>query len=822
MKYATAAQDTLRSNHCLTPIAAANAIASRGSPRGPGNSSPSGLHRAGPSILRQQAARAVDSHAGDPRQGRGARRARSRSTLFLGAILFAHSALLAAQSPALGTRATAVDAGFAHTCMRSTEGAILCWGDNSDGQIGTGAQARRALAPVVVPELSSGMAMVSAGGTHSCAVSDAGAAVCWGSNRRGQLGDGTLTSRPTPAPVNGLESGVLAVSAGGEHSCAVLTTGRVRCWGSNDFGQLGTGTTSAPRLLPTNVAGLSSGVSHITAGSSHSCAIRGAGELLCWGINFYGAIGDGSTSPRYFPVSITGLPGPVSVVVAGGGHTCATVTPGGMHCWGYNADGALGDGTNISRNAPVPVLGFGAGASTLALGWSFTCGSRPDGSLECWGRNEFGQLGIGSVAAQGDPRMSVPTAEPVTAISAGHAHACAVTVSGDVHCWGWHDADQVGWGRSASRTVPTEIDPRVRATTFTVSSEHHTCAQPVDGVMHCWGANRSGQLGDGTTTTRPLPTPVVGLPSLAIAGSAGTGHTCALSGSGRVDCWGDNYYGQLGDGTRESRTTPAAVQGLTSGVRALASGDNHTCAVTDAGSVLCWGSNTSGQGGQPPNNVSNLLLVPMQVASLSAGNVAIAAGDSSTCALSGDGKLMCWGNNTAGELGDGTFNGRWSPAPVLGLPASASGVSARTRQFCAVLVDGRVFCWGGNQFGQNPVPVGVTGFSTEPESVSVGSRHSCALLAGGSIQCWGGNYFGQLGDGTTNDSPATPTAVAGTARYRHLNAGFDHSCGVTLEGQMHCWGRNTFGQLGIGSTGYATSPSAVLQVGGFVRDGFEP
>ena len=234
--------------------------------------------------------------------------------------------------------ATAIAAGGAHTCALTSAGGVKCWGLNKDGRLGDGTRTERH-APVAVSGLASGVGAIAAGGAHTCALTSAGGVKCWGGNVYGQLGDGTTTMRTTPVAVSGLASGVAAVTARGGHTCALTSAGAVECWGANGVGQLGDGTT-ATRLTPVAVSDLTSGIQAIDAGSYHTCALTHTGAVACWGYNQSGQLGDGTTTDHHTPVAVSGLASGVAAVAAGDGHTCALTSAGAVECWG--ADGSDG------------------------------------------------------------------------------------------------------------------------------------------------------------------------------------------------------------------------------------------------------------------------------------------------------------------------------------------------------------------------------------------------------------------------------------------------------------------------------------------------
>jgi hypothetical protein len=332
----------------------------------------------------------------------------------------------------------------------------MCWGENSFGQIGNGTTGN-ALSPVDVSGLSSGIAAVSAGGAHTCVLTNAGGVKCWGYNGYGQLGNGSMANSSTPVDVSGLTSDSAAVSVGGNHTCALTTSGGVKCWGANSNGQLGNGST-ANSAAPVDVSGLTSGVTAVSAGQlSHTCALTTGGGVKCWGANSNGQLGDGTMANSATPVDVPGLTSDVSAVSTGALHTCALTTSGGLKCWGDNFYGQLGDGTTADRPAPVDVSGLTAGAAAVSDGYYHTCALVAGGGVKCWGDNIQGQLGNGSAGGQSSMPADVSgLTGGAAAVSAAAYHSCALT-SGGVRCWGGNAVGQLGNGTTTSSATPVGV-----------------------------------------------------------------------------------------------------------------------------------------------------------------------------------------------------------------------------------------------------------------------------------------------------------------------------------------------------------------------------
>ena len=416
---------------------------------------------------------------------------------------------------------------------------------------------------------------VSAGEDHTCAVTSAGGLKCWGINWSDELGDGTKTSRTTPVDVVGLTSGVVAVSAGRFHTCALTTAGGLKCWGRNYDGQLGNGTTTG-RLTPVDVEGLTSGVASLSAGVRHTCAVTTAGGVKCWGENFYGQLGDGTTTERTTPVDVIGLTTSVASVSAGFGNTCALTTSGGVQCWGRNVFGQLVDGTTTDRNTPVDVVGLTSGVASVSVGGGHTCAVTTSGGVKCWGNNFYGQQGDGTTTDRNMPVDVIGLSSGVASVSASVGYTCAVTTSGGLKCWGDNTVGQLGDGTTNGRETPVDVIGRSSGVAAVSAGWSHACAVTTTGSVKCWGNSFDGQMGDGTTPERLTPTDVTGLSSGVASISAGRVHTCAVTAVGGLKCWGHNEGGQLGDDTSVDRNTPVDVIGLISGVASVPRGTGPT------------------------------------------------------------------------------------------------------------------------------------------------------------------------------------------------------------------------------------------------------
>jgi alpha-tubulin suppressor-like RCC1 family protein len=340
----------------------------------------------------------------------------------------------------------------------------------------------------------------------------------------------------------------------------------------------------------------------------------------------------------------------------------------------------------------------------------------------------------------------------------------------------------------------------------------HTCALFADGRVKCWGWNVDGELGDGTMTSRSVPAAVAGLSGVVELSMGGLDHSCARLGDGMIRCWGSGSYGQIGDGASVARTLPTPTDSLARAASQISLGSRHTCVLRVDAVMNCWGRNLEGELGD-----GTLLDRALPITVMALPSVAeIALGYSFSCArLSGTGGVSCWGMNATGALGDGTTIDHPLPAPVK-LPAAAVSIVVGGEFACARLVDGRVLCWGGNESGQlgdgtmvqreSPVEIAsLAGFT----KLALGLRHSCGLNANGTVACWGNNTAGQLGDGTTIPR-VSPTPVNGLHDVVEIALGGFGSCARLESGSVLCWGSNAYGELGDGTNVDRHLPTAVV------------
>jgi alpha-tubulin suppressor-like RCC1 family protein len=327
-----------------------------------------------------------------------------------------------------------------------------------------------------------------------------------------------LNTVHTSAVAVQLPAGQVSAISAGYGGCAMVRGGglsiSLRCWGDNTWGELGNGTTKSA-MAPVNVSGLPSPVQSVSSGASHVCALVHNGGAWCWGFNDDGQLGDGTTTNRSTPVAVTGLPLNMAQIVAADDHTCALLVNQTVRCWGLNSAGQLGDGTTSNSSTPVKVAGL-TGVVQIAMGDAYTCALLAGGDVQCWGANTFGELGNGGTTSSTSPVQVSGLTSGVQAISGGDASACAVLQSAQVDCWGDNTSGELGNGSTGGQSDTPGL---VQGGAFSSdgasiglgSFGSTSCALDANEVAECWGFNADGEAGNGTTTNTGTPGVVTGL-----------------------------------------------------------------------------------------------------------------------------------------------------------------------------------------------------------------------------------------------------------------------------------------------------------------------
>lgn len=661
---------------------------------------------------------------------------------------------------------------------------------------------------------------------------------------------------------------IVTTATSSKFACSLLDNAQLYCWGYNILGAMGPAVptdSTAPSRVDTAAVFAGKTITSISPGtfdSSHMCAIAG-GDVYCWGNNINGQLGDGTATGGFAmspdPVKVvSGGAGPMpsgaaTKVVVGAGGSCA-IAAGKVYCWGNNQLGMLGNNNSSMQFSakPVAVTGLPAGVPVTDLSYTMeTACAVAGGNLYCWGYNRWNQIGDGT----GTDRFSAVqvggqlAGKTVTMVQTSHATTCALA-NGEVYCWGINMVGAIGDGTTNNSATPVKVangsGTALNGKTIVQLSSgyHYNCARTSEGKVYCWGGNvGAGQLGNGSMDGySTVPVEVSGLAAIgpATSLSSSRGQSCVVINAGNY-CWGSAYDGQMRGGVQTP--TLVSMTGPFSGKtpQRIASGGPTTCASMTDGTIGCWGTNNNGSIG---DGTYTYRTTPSTTGSFTGKTITgLSIGDGTGCTIA-SGEYWCWGQNTAGKMGNNTIGDTLSPVRV-----DTSGVLAgKTPQLivspsggvvCGV-ASGAAYCWGGyasdpivSLLGNNmvvqaggayyaQVPVQVyqeSGVLAGKTVTQLGMGNQACALASGSLYCWGYNTIGQLGLGAASTGSSKPVAVLaesgvlGGKTVTNVANGTNFVCASTSEPNVYCWGYNYDGQYGDTSRTTALKPTLVTAGG---------
>lgn len=700
-----------------------------------------------------------------------------------------------------------IAAGQHHACAIDAATRLWCWGDNARGQLGVAAQPATGQ-PVLAftGTLEVGWSTVAAGAEHTCGINN-GAVYCWGSNDSGQSGG------LNPPNLIAVGAGATRVIAGARGSCAVDAAGHISCWGL--LPPSATALPTITMLAPTQVDDWQ----NVSLGTTHACAITNAGKVACWGRNDNRQLADTAAERDAGHASV--LAGTFLQIAANERATCGVTDAHELSCVGSNDGGLLADQYDrmlTGTDAPV-IVGIGLSWSRIALGYDHACGITASGVV-CYGHSDLGAMGNGFAAHEAPAAIQLPSAMgPPTEVVAGQGFSCARDLAGHVACWGANQYGETGSGsigttRSPSR-VPITLDPAETLVGISVG-DGFSCAliALVAGprTVRCWGDNRSRQV--STAPTSFYETPAVaqtGLDSI----SSGESHTCGITENGDVTCWGSNAQHQLSGGGGNGVLTVARSVTGTDTFASVSAGSTSTCATTTNGNDLyCWGTVLPGAGTG---------VMPTQVGPTAQDWTGIAVGSGFGVGKLGASQLVGWGPGCS--FGDTPAPAAYTAPELIATPFTGNFVLAAAQSqgahACAMIDEAgtvHLRCGGDNHGHQIDTglptscnrardvtaPAGLLWGPPDEQRVAAANLHTCAIgmLSGARrLYCWGYDP-GFLGFAAS--TPGLPTMVSGNVVPSRVATSANHTCilgaapGDSKE-SVFCWGRNKTGEVGNGS-----------------------
>ena len=697
-----------------------------------------------------------------------------------------------------------LDTAYYSVCVIDPTGRLWSWGDNTAGELGDNSRTSKYL-PISVSSADSFVKVVGLSESFFAQRGSDGTIWCWGKNDYGQLGDGSTASRSVPGSYSFADS--FAQIGGGALFFMGIKGSDGTVWGTgqNDSGQLGDNSLTN-RLLPVSVSTADSFVKVATGsqGAFNSLIMRNDGRLFGSGYNLEGAIGDNSLTNRSRPVSVNSSD---SFCEIGMGYVFSAAirgSDGRLFTWGYNAYGQLGDGTVTRRSNPVSVSSADSFVK-IACGFYHTMAIRgSDGKLFGWGDNDAGQLGDGTVTRRSYP-VSVNVVGSFINVVCGRGFTLARRCDGKVFSWGSNTYGQLGnqavlgLAIGASISYPVSVCAPQGIFSDITSSWYTTLMLRKDGKLFGCGVNDNGQLANNTTENNN------GLISISTADSfskisGGYYSLAAIRGSdGRLFSWGYNGYGQLGDNSMTNRSVPVSVSTADSFVE-IVGGHYMSIAIRGDGRLFSWGFNDNGGLG---DNSKTSRSVPGSV-NTTDSFVQIACGFTFAIGIRGsDGRLFSWGSNSVGQLGYNSTTERSVPGSVSTTDSFVDIAIGDMGHAMALRSDGRLFSWGYNAQGQlgdnsitnRSVPGSVSSADSFAKIDCQGYTSAAIRGSDGRLFIWGYNAYGGLGDNSVTNR-SFPVSISSTDSFIAVACGYGHTIAMTGKGKIFAWGDNTYGQLG--------------------------
>ena len=648
---------------------------------------------------------------------------------------------------------------------------------------------------------------LSAGDTHTVEIRN-GELWAYGLNNNGQLGSGDNTDSNIPVRV-GSDTDWVSVSVGGDsqetsphnihhqnghvsgYTLAIKSNGTLWAWGDSTYGQLGTANNEDNNTDPVQVGSNTNWVS-VSTGDHHAVAIRSDGTLWAWGENNHGQLGNNSTTDSNTPIQIA----------AGAGFHWVGASAGG----GDYLD-AIPENQNLSGHT-VAIKVENANTSNRTL-WA-------------WGYNSHGQLGTGNTAESHVP-VQVGTDADWESVSAGESHTVAIKTNGKLYAWGYNYYRQLGVYAFTDILSPAIEDTQATDWSSVSAGSWHTAAIKDNGTLWTCGRNDYGEKGDGTLALAIGFAQESTLATTWTSVSAGALHTVAIQGGNTLFTWGDNYFGQLGNGTQTNKYVATQESTEATDWNSTVGGGKHTIAIKAGGTLWAWGYNLRGQLG---DDTSTGKSVPTQEGTNATNWSSITAGYEYSAAINDLGELYTWGHNDYGQDGNGTTGGQIEIPTQVGLDTNWTSVASGGWHTAAIQTGGTLLTWGRNHYGQlgngtttdTNTPAAVTaGAGFHWDSVSVSDNHTVAIKVedaddtNRTLWAWGWNVDGQLGTGDMVDHHV-PVQVGTDSDWASVSASDTHTVALKSNGELWSWGSNIYGQVGLGTPGNPDPDTQLIPV----------
>ena len=735
------------------------------------------------------------------------------------------------QIPGL-TNAVSVKAGAGFAAVLKSDGTVWCWGDNSSGQLGNGSTDSSGT-PAQVSGLMD-VTEIAAGEQHAIALKSDGTVWGWGRGRTGQLDK----YDKYPKQVERLQS-IQRIAAGGNISFAITKNKQLYSWGNNSKRQIGL--TPESYIYPPEVINGIENVDAVAVGKEHTMVVCGS-KIYTVGSSSNGRLGRTGNYDNFLPISLADNGRSFCSISAGGSHSLAVRSDGSVFTWGNNSDGqAVGSAASYTTPTEITSSFYHSAVNTperLSVNreYSTVLGK---GSTVYYGNFNVQYGGLYQIAPTGDAgvvsaqvfdsaeveilpqqehlytlqpgtyQLRLTAAEAaetarfaivpgelanteipgVRVFSAGERHSLLVDGDGYVWAWGTNTYGQLGDDTTEGRSYPIRV-PNLTNVIDVAAGYDHSVAITDAGDVYCWGNNTDGQLGNGAAQVSKVPVKIMEAADAAHV-YAGNASTYLLTDSGNLYAWGDNQYGQLGVGSTADKNVPTLVSGIS--LQALAAGDGFALGLKEDGSAYAWGNNTDGQLGI--NALQTNKSSPQKITALS-DVIQISAGESHAAAVSRDGSVYVWGCNDSGELGLGEASAPKAAPQHLETLVNAENAYAGSGYTLIKLRDGTLTGFGKNQVGQ--LGIGDTTARTEPAAldaltdiaaVSAGAEHALAAKWDGTLLAWGNNDVGQLGNGGLPQQEL-PDEIPGLSNVIGIAVGTNHALAVKEDGTVWTWGKN--------------------------------